>query len=221
MHFADFDQPFAAQMLADVLAAADVRQRVRKPRTAEHGAGRRLQGALRAFQHHHVIALAAGFVNPRHHGDQEQAADRGGVVGELGAEPGRQPDAGALLAVPLQAFEIVAHRMIGIFDGAGANRVAHDAAADMFQPGLLQILADINHVLVDDRARFERRHRTADRVHQHRRALHFVEGEASCSPLSRRSASNALAMIGNGFPVVPLMASFCHLPRRAFPCRDR
>ena len=79
VHFADFDQPLAAQMLAYVLATADVRQGVGKPLTAECGTGRRLHCALWAFQHHHVIGLAAGFVDTRHHGDQEHAADSGGV----------------------------------------------------------------------------------------------------------------------------------------------
>jgi hypothetical protein len=66
VHFGDFDQPLAAQVLRHILAARDVGQAVRKIVARKHGACGRFQLALRPFEHQHVVGFASRLKDARH-----------------------------------------------------------------------------------------------------------------------------------------------------------
>src|SRR5262245_17188276 len=59
VHLRYFDQPFAAQMLRNILAGRQLRQVVREIIATENLAGSRFEVALWSFEHKHVVHLAA------------------------------------------------------------------------------------------------------------------------------------------------------------------
>jgi hypothetical protein len=66
VHFRNFDQPFAVQVLRHVFAAiSDVGQVVGKIFAAENATGGRFQSALRPLDHRHIIDLATRLVERR------------------------------------------------------------------------------------------------------------------------------------------------------------
>src|SRR5262249_21399018 len=109
MHLCDLDQPLAAQVLRDILAATDIGQMIAEPRAAENPASFRFEDALWPFKHNHIIGLAAGVVDSRDHADEKHLANCGAIVAALGAEIVRKPRVDSRLAVPFQSVEIVAH----------------------------------------------------------------------------------------------------------------
>jgi hypothetical protein len=120
-HLGDLEQPFPIQVLRDILAcAANVREAVREPLTAQYLAGCRFLGALRSFQDQHVITFAPGLEHASHHGDHEHGADALGIVGLLGAQIGAQPGGEPRRTVPPDDVGLAAEKWRGANEARGA-----------------------------------------------------------------------------------------------------
>jgi hypothetical protein len=92
VHLGNLDQPLAAKVLRHPhRVAAQLGQMIRKPLPSEDRARGRFQRALRAFQHKHVVGLAARFKDASHHCNEEHRADGAGTGAMLGAEIGTEP----------------------------------------------------------------------------------------------------------------------------------
>ena len=60
-----------------------------EPGAAKDAARTGLAHTLPAFQHEHVVCLAAGLENTGSHGEEEHATDRAGVIAVGGAQVGQ------------------------------------------------------------------------------------------------------------------------------------
>ena len=127
---------------------------VAEPFSGEDGADLALGLALRAFEHQHVVDLAAGFVDTRHHRDQEHRPDGAEIFAVAGrAEITRQPAVEARRPVPLETVEPSPDRMEGKLARPLVGRLVRDVAADAREAVVLHILAQIADIGVAQRPR--------------------------------------------------------------------
>src|SRR5262245_31154334 len=75
MQFGDFTQPFAFDVLGDILARSNVGESFHEPLATENLTSRRLQNSLRSFEHQHVIRLTAWLIDARDHRNEKHLAD--------------------------------------------------------------------------------------------------------------------------------------------------
>src|SRR5262249_38376337 len=166
-------QPLAAQVLRGVLPDTDVGQVVGEPAIAEHAAGHALEQALRSFDHRHVIGLAAGPVDARHHGGEKHAADALGIFTLFSAEITDEQCIHAWRVVPRERFEIIAHRVEFALTGADVDGLVHSVLADAPEPEVLKLFLHDADIDIGDRPGCEFV-LAGERLQQHRRAQHFV-----------------------------------------------
>ena len=147
------------------------------------------------------------------------------IFGILGAELGSQPDVDARLAVPTQAREIVAHRVIAVLACVAIDGILHRQAADAFEPGMLQPLLNFGDIRVGERTRIYEvaAYRVADLMQEHRGACHFVVGEAVAQRRIVFDGGKAFASTGSGLFLLSVMhfdsqsgALMPQLPTNAF-----
>ena len=114
---ADLDDPHAAQLLIRLLAP-DAVQRIGEPLLAEFLEEVALADALRAFQHDHVVELQPWAHDAADACNQHLSCRRPRERCVLRAEAVDEQRVHALLAIPLQAAEILAHLMEHVPHGA-------------------------------------------------------------------------------------------------------
>ena len=139
-----FVHPAALQLQVAVFVA-QVQVRVAEIVAGQHPAERALAVALRAFEHQHVVELAARPQNTRHHAHDEPLAHAGQVLAPrlahgLGVQAQRleQPHRKALHAVPLQGLQAVAHGVESVVHAHRLERLANAVGARALHPVVAQ-----------------------------------------------------------------------------------
>jgi len=173
---ANFDQPFPAYVLTAILGA-DLRKLIAEIfLAAQDLQACRSKCALDALKHGHVIKLAAGLEDARHHSDKEHRTNLLGVLVLLGPEVVMQECAQPRLTVPTptQRVEIIPDRMERVVACVLLNRLMGRILAQLSQTKLLEPYLYCGDIRVCRRSRFELGVISEQRTHEHFGAQHLV-----------------------------------------------